>query len=378
MVYKAMKASGQKVEAFIDNSLEAQGRDYDGVPIKAPEGYRGTAELVVIAIVGLLRSALDDLQRLSIENYAPYTSVVPPEAFQGADVETARMNALEMRRIMSAFKNKTLSEIELFSVDFVITEVCTLRCRDCANLMQYFSRPREADFAQTITAFKKLYSVCGWIDEVRVIGGDAMAAKSLPEYIKFLSGLKNISEIVIYTNGILMPKLELLLAITDKRVSFHVTEYGHSRQKIGELERILSEHDTRLRIMHIDEWQDCAKVYKRNRNDDELRDVFRQCCVVGIPSLKDGKLWRCPLAASLAALNAMPNTQRQCVDLTTDAPDDVIRTEIKKLMSLDFLYACDYCGGRPRVNTTPVPPAVQVARPLPYVEVSDGAIFERV
>ena len=40
----------------------------------------------------------------------------------------------------------------LISLDVVITECCTLRCRNCANLMQYYHNPENTDADETIAA----------------------------------------------------------------------------------------------------------------------------------------------------------------------------------------------------------------------------------
>ena len=48
--------------------------------------------------------------------------------------------ALETAETMhSAFERS--SPLVIRSVDVVITEKCTLKCKDCANLMQYYQNP---------------------------------------------------------------------------------------------------------------------------------------------------------------------------------------------------------------------------------------------
>lgn len=45
-------------------------------------------------------------------------------------------------------KLKSLEEkdaVILNSIDFIVTERCSLRCRDCSNLMQYYKNPVDED-----------------------------------------------------------------------------------------------------------------------------------------------------------------------------------------------------------------------------------------
>ena len=40
----------------------------------------------------------------------------------------------------------TNNVLKLKSIDVQITEKCSLKCKDCSNLMQYYKKPIDADF----------------------------------------------------------------------------------------------------------------------------------------------------------------------------------------------------------------------------------------
>ena len=46
----------------------------------------------------------------------------------------------------------------LHSVDIVISEKCTLNCKDCANLMQYYEDAKNIDFEMVVRDFENLVS----------------------------------------------------------------------------------------------------------------------------------------------------------------------------------------------------------------------------
>ena len=40
-------------------------------------------------------------------------------------------------------------------LDIVLTECCTLRCRDCSNLMQYYEKPENLDPEEVISSLQR-------------------------------------------------------------------------------------------------------------------------------------------------------------------------------------------------------------------------------
>ena len=44
----------------------------------------------------------------------------------------------------------------LYSLDVMVTERCSLRCKDCSNLMQYYAHPQHTDLYQIKTSLDRL------------------------------------------------------------------------------------------------------------------------------------------------------------------------------------------------------------------------------
>ena len=49
------------------------------------------------------------------------------------------------------------------SVDLIVTERCSMRCRDCSNLMQYYERPENADLNEMLATIDFM---CDKMDEI--------------------------------------------------------------------------------------------------------------------------------------------------------------------------------------------------------------------
>ena len=67
--------------------------------------------------------------------------------------------------------NAQLKKEKLFlnSIDLVLTEKCSLKCKDCSNLMQYYAKPIDEDFDLLMKSIEKLFGTVGHIREIRII-----------------------------------------------------------------------------------------------------------------------------------------------------------------------------------------------------------------
>src|SRR3990167_5487253 len=65
------------------------------------------------------------------------------------------------------------------SVDLMITEKCSMKCRDCSNLMQYYEHPENADLQVMYDMIDGLAAQMDEIYEFRVIGGEPFMHKEI-------------------------------------------------------------------------------------------------------------------------------------------------------------------------------------------------------
>ena len=85
----------------------------------------------------------------------------------------------------------------------------------------------------------------------------------------------------------------------------------------------------------MDEWQDCAQIKKHNRSEEELKEIYSQCC----------------------ARN--PDFAEDYIEILFNENIDGLRDKIRKLTTRSYYQACQYCQGRPIAGLETVPVAVQ-------------------
>ena len=176
--------------------------------------------------------------------------------------------------IYSLEAQRDKEQLLLNSIDLVLTEKCSLKCKDCSNLMQYYAKPIDEDYELLVKSIDKLLTNVGYIREIRIIGGEPLLYKKIDLIIKKLLEYKNYDKIFIYTNGTIVFKDEKMKIFQNDKIMFKISNYGKISRNVEKLENSLSN----LKIDYITErvktWQDCAKIEKYERDEDLTKFIF--------------------------------------------------------------------------------------------------------
>ncbi|MBT8342142.1 MAG: 4Fe-4S cluster-binding domain-containing protein [Desulfatitalea sp.] len=253
------------------------------------------------------------------------------------------------------------------SVDIIITERCSLKCKDCSNLTQYYNKPKDCntnDLLKTIDVF------CSMVDEVnefRIIGGEPFMNKSFDIIVNRLIEEPKVKKIVIYTNGTIAPSDEKMECLKNSKVLLMVTDYGKLSKNLNVLIQKLSSRDIAFYLNKAQGWTDCSKIHRHYRSIEGQREIFNNCCAKNTISLSDGKLHRCPFAANAVRLSAVPDFETDYVSLFQENIDvSGMRKKIKDyLFNIEYLETCDFCNGR-SFGDTEITPAIQAERAIDY------------
>ena len=261
-------------------------------------------------------------------------------------------------------------KVFLRSVDVIVTERCSLKCRDCANLMQYYSQPRNCDTEELLRSIDALCRCVDQINEFRVIGGEPFMNKDWHVAVKRCLNEPKVKRVVIYTNGTIIPRDEHVEVLKNDKVLVMATDYGALSKRIEGLIDMLAHHHIAYYRLKAGRWSDCSRIARHGRDPERQKAIFRACCVHNLTTLSDGKLYRCPFAANADRLGAVPTFAGELVVLphAVEEPQDLAETRKRIrafLLGKEYLEACDYCEGR-SYGAPEIPPAVQTEKPLHY------------
>ncbi len=259
------------------------------------------------------------------------------------------------------------------SLDVMITTRCSLKCKNCSNLMQYYKNPENTDGSDIIKALNIINENIDHISEYRVIGGEPLMNKDWANIINNINEKNPSSKIFIYTNATIAPKEEQLEKFQGKDINFIITDYEKLSKNIEIMVNRLKKFNIGYSRSPAEYWIDCSNIKHHKRSTKDLAEVFKQCCVKYVYTLLEGKLYRCPFIANATNLKAMPDNPANYVDVFADKSK--LKKDIIRLVKVaKFFPGCDFCFGRPYDPSSSlgydgrgmVAPGEQVHKPMDY------------
>lgn len=252
------------------------------------------------------------------------------------------------------------------SIDLIITERCSLRCKDCSNLMQYYEKPKNCDMTVLLKSVDAFFKMVDEVMDFRVIGGETFVNKEWHMIVAKLTDEPRAKRIVLYTNGTIIPDREYIPLLKNDKVLVIATDYGPLSRKLVELKNVMEENRIAYHVLKANEWLDCSSITWHNRGVDGNMEIYRLCCAKNMATLSDGKLFRCPYSANAFRLSAVPDCKDDYIDLFKEPPNIQTKNKVRDyILHKDYMNTCDYCSGRP-LSGSEVKPAVQVQKPLAY------------
>ena len=376
-VLNACKEQGIKVSAFCDNESRKTKKRFCGLDVvhtpALKEHFPNARFIVAHHNIKDCAGQLDELGYNEI-----YSSL---ELLKNYDVTKYKHRVTQPYMTSKILVSKAThdlyfdeSKTYLRSIDVMITTKCSMNCKNCANLMQYYVDAKNTD-EKIVEAVQLLSENVDYIGEFRVIGGEPLMNKNWSKIINNIIDKDSNREVFIYTNGTINPKDDQLETFKGKNVNFRITDYGKLSKNVDKMEESLKRHGIGYRREVAENWVDCSNVKQHNRSPARLKQVFKECCAKKFYTLLNGKLYTCPFIANAANLKAIPDNKSDYVDLFSEKEN--LKKKIKRLINMEnFFPACDFCDGRPNDPTTAleyagkglIKAAEQTQERLPYNE----------
>lgn len=252
-------------------------------------------------------------------------------------------------------------ELNFPRVQFVVTSGCSLRCRDCISLMQYYEKPENTDLEKYKAGFFRLLECVTNIFDFRILGGEPFVHREMYKLIEWFHDEEKIKRISVFTNGTIIPPELTLAQLKREKIRVHISDYGFNRDKIQELVKVFKQNEIKYYIQPYDFWQDAGNLLKRNYTEHKKEDLFQRCYERECFSYFNGRLYHCPRSAHGINLGAMPDAKTEYVDLMDESIDNnEIKRQLKFQRERNYIEACDYCDGADS-HRLKIEPAIQIA-----------------
>lgn len=271
-----------------------------------------------------------------------------------------------------SIRNQSLNKnLNLFSIDLVITEKCSLRCKECSNLMQYYLNPKDYPFENTAKTFDNLVENIDNLVDLRIIGGEPFMNKDLGLYIDYYSKNQKIKMITIYTNGTIIPKKNILKSLKNKKVRLKISDYGQVSKNVKEFVELIKANGISYYLDEVEKWKKFNNIVERDYDKEQLKNIFKNCCSKNLLTFLNGRLYYCPCSANGINLGMIKDNCNDYIDFENTRKNYIdFKHEITKFaFELDYLESCNYCGGRYK-NSEDIKPAIQIEHPLKYQKIN--------
>lgn len=385
---KILRKQDIKITGFLDNNRNKCSQPIDGISVYHTPHLSGLDREAIILIASTyISDIINQLENLGFFNWIPIAHIL--EANRHENFSSLLSGNLQQNHAGGKFTKdfiefsvenmvnsqmKYLDPDKLFirSVDLIVTEKCTLKCKDCSNLMQYYEKPVNIGSDELLADLEDLCSIADEVNEIRIIGGEPMVNKDFHTITMKAAAYPNVNKVVIYTNGTICPPEEKIAALNDPKVFVFVTTYGSLSRNEIKLTELLDKHEIQYNNQPAYGWTDCAEISTWSRNEEGNREIFKNCCAKHFTTLTDGKIFRCPFSANVERLTAIPDSPTDYVSIRNISKDEGDVRELRRnlrwfLREKLFLDACDSCSGR-TYGDPEIIPGIQTKKGISYTK----------
>lgn len=355
------------VVSFCDNRI--YGTFIDGIPVykltEIKEAYPNSIFIIAIRDIEFI---IKQLSENGFKDWLPITSFY--------NIDEVNFSLDQNYRLLEIYWYRQKYFLEnnpnfYGSIDFMITEKCSLKCRDCSNLMQYYKNPSNFSLEILKEEVDFLLNIVEEIFELRIIGGEPLMNPIIYELIDYIKQYDKVKKIVIYTNGTIPLDKEKIKKMKNRKVWFSISDYKKLSYNIKTLIRQLEDNQIGYERKNIEYWTSCSSLKKQNRNNIELENIFKNCCSRHIFTYLKGKLYSCPFIGNAINLKAIPLFEDDYVDITKGIATNQIQDEIKKKLNERlFFNSCNYCLGRPILIK-------EDEKIMPNIQIDKAVIYEK-
>lgn len=368
-----LKKKNIDILCFVDDDIRKSETEYFGYPVLSREKLHQLNSDVVIFITPYISGTL--FEKLRAAGYQEVYDCSPLFLeFEIDEVKDYISPILDVFHCVQTFLNKRSYINNITTVNHaltvVITERCTLSCRECMAFVPYYQNPTDYNYDELSIALDNILPT-GVFPDIYLEGGEPFLHKDFHKILAKLISFKEVKHIWIITNGTIVPPEEILQSLITPKIIVWISDYGKNSYRMEELKEILrlkgiAHHST------TQHWYKVTKAYKYNRSDEATQELYDSCCK-GLyamnPFLIKGRIYRCQFHARTEEFGIIPKSYSDSIDILHDKESLKNRLEAF-FFSKHYLEACKYCTGR-GFSSVEVPVAEQTDGKLMHLQKID-------
>jgi organic radical activating enzyme len=277
----------------------------------------------------------------------------------------------EINKFISMWYWYNRKQVHIPQTHMALTTKCTLRCKHCNMFIPFYNNHGIHEALETNLDTLDLYF--NMIDKVYLfvlLGGEPFLYPNLKEIVHHIGShyRHKIGEFRITTNGMIVPKKDVIDLLHEHRVSVRSSNYTAEvdyKNRLSILEDQLQSGHVDFNHDISDEWLDFGYPYKpMNISDQNLITHMHECLPV-FKGINDGKFYYCHLTWSAVKCGLLEEDTNDSLDMKQLDPQcDTDRIKLLEYqlgyMHKGYVSLCRQCAGCGRTNTMVVPVAEQI------------------
>lgn len=379
---RLLERQGVGFICFADSDRRKWGTEFFGRPVISPDEMKGRhPDAAILVTPYQVKAAFEQVKDMGYSNvFAPLHMFLEIDVDDVMDVLPGYFSESQFPYAISRYMRKLA---EYFVLGFgalkimtvVLTERCTLRCRECMNFMPHYRHPRNYDWGEMRKALGRLFEIETFF-EVVTEGGEIFLHPNLPDLMEMLIESPKVDKITPITNGTIMPDARTLAMFRHPKVTVRISNYGEHSYGLKGMAELFDREGVQYHVM-LQPWIKCNEIRLYDRTMEQTQEVYVNCCKSdGTPFLWNGRLYKCQFAGSVEQLGAIPRNPDDSVDLLAEPHDPQgLRERVERFYKrVPFIDACRYCLGR-YYRAEPVPFAEQLVGAAPELpDYAGGAV----
>lgn len=246
--------------------------------------------------------------------------------------------------VFEALRLMLLDRLEIPAFEIVLTTKCSLRCKDCAHLMQYYKAPKNFEESALEKDMDDILDKVSAVYVFKFIGGETFLHPQFGKLVAKASVSPKIKQIQVFTNATIIPSTEALESLKNPKVVVQISNYGGNSRKFKELTDIFTREKIAFESEKNLEWCDTGDVHFRGRSEQELKKLFSSCIASECKSYLNGEFHVCPRSSNGMYLGVIPGNEKEYVKPSAVSKQE-LKKRIKELYNVRYISSCNYCDG---------------------------------
>ena len=268
-----------------NSGIEIEGTCITVLPVEAINDYKddgSTLFLVTLTIrnYNFVRKEIDDISAdYVIEAYlftafAKGTSIIERSIDRESEI-LIRKNKYSKEEAINIAKEHLSTFISdkkliLPKLNFIITERCSLRCRDCRALIPHVKAQKDESYEKIVFELDAILNSVDAVVDVEPIGGEPFLHPEITRILEYFCRQEKIKNVCITTNGMVIPNEECLKILKNKKIHIYISDYGYI-EKMAKLVAVFERENISFSVESDQYWFDVGGFESRNRNKEELK-----------------------------------------------------------------------------------------------------------